>query len=158
MSDPRGRGLKRGNGKWHRPVASWVTPARYGWKLQPGTDDKDRLVYRREGYELRATSDGNGWVVNEIGSTAGELYPGWDIDQVTEDVFPDAGESWGGLPTAAAETKPNPLARLKWTPETARLVAADLAKSAAKIEAGQATLEAAMRPETINTKRNKWQV
>ncbi len=85
MADPRGRGFGRGRGKWHAPRSEIILPSRYGWYLT-GFDSNGRSVYRLGKQEMRFDPAAESWIVNQIGSRDGEIYPGWTLNEIMKEL------------------------------------------------------------------------
>jgi len=88
MADPRGRGFKRGTGKWHKqePRTVIVSPADFGWQYI-GENEQGRIVWERESKQLCYILEREGFAVVDAETGAGDVYPGWTVEQVTGEVF-----------------------------------------------------------------------
>lgn len=98
MADPRGRGFKRGHGKWHAPDYDEINknrPCAHGW-TRVGTGEHGQDIYFQHGVACYF-SDGRhqpetGWVIKDAdGNVVTSENNIADITQWFR------GNSWGGV-------------------------------------------------------------
>ena len=90
MADPRGRGFKRGTGRWHAcmPAPATPTPADYGWEYVGIDHDQlpnDVPVYAQGDYQLVGSAFT--WTVQNTRTGAVRHFSGAPVAEVTTAVF-----------------------------------------------------------------------